>query len=95
MGFFRVKSGPDKEIIVNQDCGVRLVLDYLKDKLGMSGQDVELDLCDESGSLRFLTQAPVRCSCLHLVASRALYIPVIIRQTPVLKFEVRNVVGIS
>ena len=93
MGFFRVKAGLDKEAIVNSDCGARVVVDYLKDRLGITGEeDDALDLCDDWGNLRFLTQVPPRCSCLQLVASRALYVPVVIKQTPSLKFEVRSAV---
>ena len=89
MGFFRVKAGQESTIIVNRDCCARVMLDYLKVRLGITDADIELDLCDEWGNIRLLSQAPPRCSALHLIATRALYTPVAITQAPSLKFEVR------
>ena len=92
MGFFRVKTSQENAIIVTRDCCARVILDYLKIRLDITDDEVELDLCDEWGNLRFLSQVPPRCSAIHLVAARALYTPVVIRYTPTPKFEVRFLV---
>lgn len=95
MCYIRVRTAKDIETIANGNCGGRVLLEFLRDKIGLTAKDPEMDLADDGGNLLFLTKLSPTCNVLQVLNPRALYFPVLITEKPELKLEVRTSLGVD
>merc|ERR1712226_1485071 len=74
--FIVVRHGENEKSILNADCRVDLLLDAVKDRCRID-RDADIDLVDEAGKLRVLSETPKKY--VHeVLEDRAIFIPLAI-----------------
>ncbi|XP_012591676.1 uncharacterized protein CXorf65 homolog isoform X2 [Microcebus murinus] len=73
--FIFINHGDNQQFLVNTNCSVRLLLHYIRSKVGLPKRDT-IDLCDETGTMKllFLTKTPGDYASKFLTARSIYYI---------------------
>nr|XP_024217828.1 uncharacterized protein CXorf65 homolog [Halyomorpha halys] len=76
--FAKVLYGDSNEMIINPNCYVRLIYEYIRIKADVPS-DVEIDLCDSKGNLKKINEPPSYKSGLDLLELGETYYIVALR----------------
>ncbi|XP_012498956.1 PREDICTED: uncharacterized protein CXorf65 homolog [Propithecus coquereli] len=73
--FIFINHGDNQQFLVNTNCSVRLLLHYVRSKVGLTKRDT-IDLCDEMGTIKllFLMKTPGDYASKFLTARSTYYV---------------------
>ncbi|XP_023562887.1 uncharacterized protein CXorf65 homolog isoform X2 [Octodon degus] len=86
--FAFIKHGDNQEFLVNLNCPVRLLMHYIRRKVGLRRRGI-IDLCDESGTLKmfFITKTRGEYATKFLTVRNTYYVCKVQRGAPGTRIE--------
>lgn len=79
--FFKLFYGEGEEVLINPNCHIRLIYDYIRLKVGAS-DDMEIDVCDVHGDTKHIYEQPYHLNGLEIFEQRKSYYLLAIRKLP-------------
>ncbi|KAM8753431.1 uncharacterized protein CXorf65 homolog [Rhynchonycteris naso] len=81
--FIYIKHGDNEEFLVNTNCAVHRMLNYIRQKVGLPEKDT-IDLCDEAGTMKlfFLMKKPGDYAIKFLTPRDTYYVCKVARGAP-------------